>query len=136
MPRLAACSALARAGKSVLLLDASEWYGGAWASLPGPAFEELILTSSSGSSSDSSSGSSSGSGRSSTEAPPAAGAVAAPPPPTGPSDPLPAGCRFVPVGIPGPAAALSGATLHAAEAGGGGAFDRRCIVDLAPKVRR
>jgi RAB protein geranylgeranyltransferase component A len=38
-----ACSALARAGKSVLLLDSTESYGGSWASLSGPDYVHSLI---------------------------------------------------------------------------------------------
>jgi RAB protein geranylgeranyltransferase component A len=38
------CSALARAGKSVLLLDSTESYGGSWATLSGPDYVHSIIT--------------------------------------------------------------------------------------------
>jgi RAB protein geranylgeranyltransferase component A len=38
-----ACSALARAGKSVLLLDSTESYGGSWASLSGPDYVHGLI---------------------------------------------------------------------------------------------
>jgi hypothetical protein len=37
------CSALARAGKSVLLLDSTESYGGSWASLSGPDYVHGLI---------------------------------------------------------------------------------------------
>lgn len=38
------CSALARAGKSVLLLDSTESYGGSWASLSGPDYVHSLVS--------------------------------------------------------------------------------------------
>jgi RAB protein geranylgeranyltransferase component A len=112
-------SALSRAGRSVLLLDACDWYGAGWASLPGATFGEMLLTAAAGP----------------TSPDPQQQSAAAPAPPpaaAAPADPLPAGARFVPLTIPEPWAALSGAALHVAPGAEG--FPRGCIVDLAPKA--
>lgn len=107
-------SALARAGKSVLLLDASEYYGGPWASLPGPAFSELLAARSS-------------------DHPDHQQQPEQQPPPAE-AEPLPAGARLLPLALPPLGGGLAGAKVYAAADGSGPAFPRNCIIDLAPKV--
>ena len=124
-------SALARAGKAVLLLDAADFYGGAWASLPGPAFAELMR-------------------EARAPLPPAAAEAPQQQPQQqpAPSDPLPDGARLVPLALRPVAAHFGGAKLYAAAgsgSGGGGGdaaassapappFPRACVVDLAPRA--
>lgn len=117
----------------MLLLDAAEWYGGAWASLPGAAFLDLLsatmlqqhgerLASTTLQQRSSDQGTS-------------ISAAAAHAAPCHPHEPLPAGCSFTPLKFPQPWEAIGGVSLYAVPDADDDAFDRRCIVDLAPKVR-
>lgn len=111
LPEVLIASALARAGKSVLLLDPSDFYGAAWASLPGPAFLDLLFSKKTQQQQQQQ-----------------------PEEHKAPSELLPDVCRLVPLSTPEPWAAFWGAKLYAAGEGAAAAFCRRCIVDLAPKA--
>jgi hypothetical protein len=115
-------SALARAGKSVLLLDAADWYGGPWASLTGPAFSDLLRDAQH----------QQPGGRSSQAGPQPGGSSGA----DGNSSDaelLPPGCELRRL-AQAPSPALGGVRVRAP--GDGPAFPRTCIVDLEPKVGR